>query len=167
MAHEDCKFEEAKPQLIKLLDDYDNRLNSLYDLVTEVRDMQIDQCDATNLRMDSITSQFNLHLTALGNLQKVFYEKNTKQDVKLQELEVKIEELVKHIDNGWKEDLLNKLMAMIEVTLSSKLETQRLEGEREKITHETTKIRAEGFWKFMLALVGAGSIFYLLIEKLF
>jgi len=67
----------------------------------------------------------------------------------------------------WKEDLLNKLMAMIEVTLSSKLETQRLEGEREKITHETTKIRAEGFWKFMLALVGAGSVFYLLIEKLF
>jgi len=167
MAHEDCKFEAAKPELARLIDDYEMRLSSLYSLVTEVRDMQIEQCKETEDKMNSISEQFDLHLKALTKLQKLFYSKNDEQDEKLLELEEKIENLVKHIDNGWKEDLLNKLMAMIEVAMSSKLETQRSQQETQKITQETTKIKAEGFWKFMLALVGAGSVLYLIIDKLF
>jgi len=167
VAHDDCKFEEAKPQLMRLVDDYEHRLNSLYDLVTNVRDMQIEQCDDTKGQMDNITTQFSAHLAALNSLQKLFYQKNEEQDVRLMELEEKINNLVKHIDNGWKEDLLNKLMAMIEVAMSGKLDVQRSQQETERITQETIKIRAEGFWKFMLALIGAGSVIYLIIDKLF
>ena len=151
--HDDkCKFEEAKPALELLINDYDERLNALYDIVTKIRDLQVEGTADLDSKIDELKQQFNTHLLALGNLGEKLSGRDADHDARLCELEEQISEFQQHLDNGWKADLLERLMGMIENQLG--------------IRGAIRKTNAEGIWRLVVTLLGASGILYLLLDKL-
>jgi len=152
--HDDgkCKFEEAKPSLELLVNDYDKRLNALYDIITKVRDLQLEGNADLDGKIDELKSQFNTHLMALHNINEKLSGRDADHDARLCELEEQISEFQQHLDNGWKTDLLQRLMGMIEQQLGVK--------------GTIKKTNAEGIWRLLATLVGAGGILYLVLDKI-
>lgn len=116
----------------------EEKIASLFDLVSRMQSNQIESEQNFSRRLENICTEFSQRDNNLSH--------------RLKDLEAQLGRLKTHMDNGWKEDLLNRLLLMFE---------------NQNATHGKLKtIHAEGIWRFLLTLAGAGSILYLILEKI-
>lgn len=148
--------------------DFGNKLKREYE---EERDTLKNKIEEINKSIECLTAE----ISGMKTFDREILQKFNDMMSMIIQLQNQVMELSKHIDNGWKQDLLDKLsnmvidMAKAQSKFSNKMASTREANEHEEEIvkgENTTKLKLKK-WEFWILAFGATGLFATLVKELF